>query len=47
MSKHTNKVIDHLLNNPQFQFRISSKQSMHVPMTSWKQFVDKIKTVRR
>ena len=43
MSKHTNKVIDHLLNNPQPNLEFSINSNACPPGNLWKQFVDKIK----
>ena len=43
MSKHTNKVIDHLINNPQPNLEFSINSNACPPGDKWKQFVDKIK----
>ena len=43
MSKHTNKVIDHLMNNPQPNLEFSINSNACPPGDLWKQFVDKIK----
>ena len=43
MSKHTMKVMDHLLNNPQPKLELSINSNACPPGNKWKQFVDKVK----
>ena len=43
MSKHTIKVMDHLLNNPQPKLELSINSNACPPGNKWKEFVDKVK----
>ena len=45
MSKHTNKVLDHLLKNPQPNLEFAVNSNACPPGNKWKDFVKKIKTL--
>ena len=46
MSKHTNKVIDYLLENPQPNLSFAINSNACPPGNKWKEFVDKIKILQ-